>query len=470
MCQMSREKALIKKTAIYAIGNLGSKILAYIMVLIYSYYISTDDMGYYDLILATGEMIRPLVLFQINDGVYRFLVGAKREQKSAVIGTGFRFVLLSTACSELLFILIASQLHFRYSVWIGVHFATTILYLFLQDTVRGLGDSKLYATCGVLNSLVMLIFEVIGLIVLRMGVVSLIISKAIANIVCIIVFLVKHPNCLERVCEKSDTRIRRELLRYSAPLVPNTICWWVVNSSDRYIILYFLGAAYNGIFSMAYKFPTILTTVTGIFFLAWQESAIKEYDSPNRDEFFSGIFKKYYRLLFTLSLCAIPATHIVIQLFVSQQYKSAWIYTGFLFLGASFSALCSFLGMGYQISKQTNRSLMTTVFSAFVNIVVNIALIRFIGLQAASFSTFVAYLFLFVVRVFHTKRYFKLEVCWLEFTMLTIACLGYLLIVIGIKSLIISFILTILALGLTIALNKELIKPILGKIHIIKGA
>ena len=45
---MSREKALIKKTAIYAIGNLGSKILAYIMVLVYSYYISTDDMGYYD--------------------------------------------------------------------------------------------------------------------------------------------------------------------------------------------------------------------------------------------------------------------------------------------------------------------------------------------------------------------------------------------------------------------------------------
>ena len=101
---------------------------------------------------------------------------------------------------------------------------------------------------------------------------------------------------------------------------------------------------------MANKFPTILTTITSIFYLAWQESAIQEYNSPNRDKFYSEVFKKYYILLFTLCLCAIPATRLVIELFVSEAYKNAWEYTGFLYLGAAFSALSSFLGMGYQIS------------------------------------------------------------------------------------------------------------------------
>ena len=62
---MSREKELVKKTGIYAVGNLGAKVLSYVMVLVYSYFILPDEMGYYDLIITTVAMIQPLVIFQM---------------------------------------------------------------------------------------------------------------------------------------------------------------------------------------------------------------------------------------------------------------------------------------------------------------------------------------------------------------------------------------------------------------------
>lgn len=461
---MSREKDLVKKTGIYAIGNLGAKVLSYVMVLVYSYFILPDEMGYYDLIITTVAMIQPLVIFQMNDGVYRFLADKKSKNSLATVGTGTKFLFFTTLFTEVVFLILSFFYKFEYAGWIALYICSVIFYAFFQDAIRGFGSSKLYAFIGVLNSIVMLVYEVIGLMVLGQGVKALLISKVIANYICIIVLFIMQKELRECVKTKFDKSIFRELLRYSAPLVPNTICWWIVNASDRYIILYFLGTTYNGIYSMATKFPTVLTTLTSIFYLAWQEAAIKEYDTPDRDSFFSKIFKKYYVLLFTLGICAIPATKLVIELLVASNYKNAWMYTGFLYLGAIFSALCSFLGLGYQISKQTERSLFTTVFAAVLNIAINIVLIRIIGLQAASFSTFAAYLFLFIVRLKHTERYYKLSVDWKEFIILFFISIVMIFLAWYINNIIVTIAITFASIGLLFYKNRYLINQIIGKI------
>ena len=460
---------LIKKTAVYAVGNFGSKILAYVMVLVYSYYITAEDMGYYDIILTTISMVQPLVLFQINDGVYRYLIDAKKQMQSTIVGTGFRFLCLTTLAAEVLLIGLNFFVELQYPVWIGALLASTMFFVYLQDVIRGLGKSKLYAAMGILNSVVMLGCEVVGLLLLKLGVQALVISKVIANLTCILVMLICEKEAASGLRIKLQWQQLSPLLKYSAPLVPNTISWWIVNSSSRYIILGFLGTSFNGIFSMASKFPTILTTITSIFFLAWQESAIKEYNSPNRDSFFSDVFRKYYTLLFTLCICAIPATRIVIELFVAQEYKISWQYTGFLYLGAALSALCSFLGMGYQISKETGRSFATTVFAAALNIGVNILLVQVIGLYAASFAAFASYLFLFAIRIKHTKRYFTLSVNWLRFALLFVGVLAMMAFVYMAGSVWSSMILSLVAVAILAWQNKELVLPLLLKMKNLGG-
>lgn len=461
---MEKGLSLAKKTCIYALGNIGSKILAYIMVLVYSYYILPAELGYYDIVLTTISMLQPLVLFQINDGVYRYLVDAKSNIRKIIIANGFQFLCLSVLLADILFVIICYFYHVEYSITIILLFMSTMFYTYLQDVVRGLGDSKFYAGIGVVNSVIMLICEAIGLIIFHMGVLALLVSKVLANIICIVLLLFKKSEIQSVFSSKISAPIMKPLLIYSAPLVPNTICWWIVNSSNRYIILSFLGTSFNGLFSMASRFPTVLTTIASIFFLAWQETAIKEYNTPERDIFFSAVFQKYYVLLYTLCICAIPITRIVIELFVAAEYKQAWYYTGFLYMGAAFSALCSFLGMGYQISKETGKSFVTTVYAAIINLLVNIGLVQFIGLHAASIATFLAYFSLFIIRIIDTKKYFTLKVNWAKFNLLFMVVLFMVAVVGFIDSLYMCYVMCFFSIIVLYYYNFELIVSLKNKI------
>jgi len=458
---MDRNKKIIKNSIIFAIGNFGSKILAYIMVLVYTHFIGKDDLGYYDLILTTVSLLHPILLMAFDEGIYRWLISDDYD-KPTVISTCLKATSLTTALSIIVLFLVNLVFHFQYVELIALFLFSSMMYSMFQNVIRGLTKNKLYAVSGLLNSFVLLLFELLFLVVFKLGIEGLLISKVIANVAAIAYIYWKEPNLHGIIKKPFEKKIAKKIFNYSMPLVPNQISWWIVNSSDRYIILAFLGVSFNGIYSISNKFPTVITTITSIVYLALQESIIKEYKSDDRDEFYSTTFQNYYKLLFALVLCAIPATKVIIECTVSQEYVEAWKYIGFLYLSTIFSALSSFLGIGYQISKETKRSVVSTISAAIVNIVINVVFIQFIGLHAATLSTLISYFALFVIRIFHSKKYFNLQINWFFFGALLLTAL----LVIGLSyicDLIVNIAITVLAFAAMVYMNKSMIKSLIKK-------
>ncbi len=410
-----RETKILKNSVIFSIGNLGSKILSYIMVLVYTYFISSSELGYYDVVMTTISLLLPIVLLSFDEGIYRWLIDAKEENKTKIISTCIKTVVLSAVVAIVLFLIICLNFKIDYAIEIIFLFVTALIYQLILNAIRGLSNNKLYAFSGILNSVLLLTFEVVGLVVFKMGIEALIISKIIANVITITFIYTKQPDLHGFLKQPFDKTLAKNIIKYTLPLISNQISWWIVNSSDRYIILFFLGRSFNGIYTISNKFPTVISIIAGILYLSFQEAIIKEYNSDDRDKFYSRIFEKYYLFLFSLVLCGVPSTKIVMLYLVGEGYTMAWKYIGFLFLGAVFCALSSFLGIGYQVAKETKRSASSTILAAIVNVAVNLSLVKFIGLHAATFSTFVSYVFLFVIRMCHSRRYFTLHVNWLKF-------------------------------------------------------
>lgn len=465
----SANKKLLDKTFLYIIGNFGSKILNFIIVPLYSYYIDTNSMGYYDVIITTMSLLQPVIMLQMTDGVYRWLIETSDLSKQKnIISTVLKTLFKCFVIFCVLFLLINNYFHFKYAASILLLIISHVIYAILQQISRGVQKNKLYTFCGILYTAIMLSINCIGLLVFNLGIEILIISQIIANLICSLIIVLKIPIISKSIFVHEAKSIRTDILKYSIPLIPTTICWWLISSSDRYIILRFLGASANGIYSMSNKFPTILSTITNIFYLAWQESAILEYNTPHRNVFFSNIFQKYSKLLFSTACFLIPATKIYIIYFLESSYKTAWYYSGFLYLGVIFNSLSSFLGLGYQISKETSKSLYTTIIASIINVFVNISLVNFIGLQAASLSTFVAYLILFVIRIFHTKSYYSLDINWKEFLLYFIVTF-IICIIMFISNLISTVLITILFFIGFIILNKSLLinvfHSLLNKLH-----
>lgn len=411
----SREKKILQNSLIFTVGNLGSKVFSYVMVLLYTYYISAAELGYYDIVLTTVSLLQPVVMLSFDEGIYRWLIDASESKIKQILSTSLKTVSALTVIAVVIFECFNIKFHFQYAVEIVLLFVSAIIYQVILNAIRGLANNKLYAISGVLNSFLLFIFEAIAIMGFGMGVEALLLSTFAANILTILFIYIKEPKFHGVLKESYDRKLVEDITKYTVPLIPNSISWWIVNSSDRYIILAYLGTALNGIYSVACKFPTVISTISNILYFALQEAIIKEYNSEDRDAFYSSIFEKYYIFLFSLTLCGIPATKIVIMNFVGNEYIVAGQYIGFLFFSTVFSALSSFLGIGYQISRETIKSSYTTIGAAFINIVTNIVLIKFIGLHAATFSTFIAYFVLFIIRMVHCKKYFTLKVEWLKF-------------------------------------------------------
>ena len=241
---------------------------------------------------------------------------------------------------------------------------------------------------------------------MKAGVIGLLLANTIANTLTAL-YIFKKLQLKEYISLKNtDNKLQKEMIKYSIPLVPNSLSWIIINLSDRIIITSFMDSAANGIYSIANKFPYILNTVYGFFYTAWKESAAKILKQENKVEYYNSIYKDMKKILFAAVLCLIAVMPIAFPIFVNSDYNEAYKHIPMLILATYFSNLSSFYGGIFSAYKNTKIMGSTTVAAAIINIIINILLIQYIGLYAAVISTFVSNLIIYWYR----KRALKLLV------------------------------------------------------------
>jgi O-antigen/teichoic acid export membrane protein len=199
-----------------------------------------------------------------------------------------------------------------------------------------------------------------------------------------------------------------EMLKFSIPLIPNSIAWWINNTISRYFILFFLGVTSNGIFAVSNKIPALLTIINSIFYQSWQMSAIEEYKSDDREVFFSKIYVRYSQLLLIVSSLIIMVIKPLLKIIVSPNFFESWKYVPFLLITIIYSSLAGFLGQNYIAAKQTKQIFLTTIYGSVINVILNIVFIPVIGLQGAAMSSMISFLFVWLYRQKDSQKYVKL--------------------------------------------------------------
>ena len=184
----------------------------------------------------------------------------------------------------------------------------------------------------------------------------------------------------------------------------------MINVSDRTIISFMINASANGIYAVSAKFSNILASIYQIFNMSWQESASIHINSEDREEFFSGVLNNTYKIFFSICLLLMVGMPFVFNILIGKDYFDAKQYIPILLLSNVFSAVANVLGGIYIAKKDTKNVAKTTITSSILNIVINVVLIKFIGLYAAALSTLISCVFLYLYRLVDVKRYIILNV------------------------------------------------------------
>ena len=424
MNNKKKSKSLLQGIGIYAIGTFGTKILSFFIVPLYTYYIATSDLGVYDVLISTIHLLTPLVTLQISDAAYRWVIRDDVTDKEKYIRTTIQVLLINcTAAVGLIYVVHVFIYKIPFCAYFSIILLLSRTMQTLQKLLRALKKQMLFAVSGLCYTIVFLTLNVIQLCIFHQGVECLFQSAVVAYLVAVLIIIVLEPRFRINIFRRVDLKLTKEMYKYSIPLVPNYLNWWVINSSDRYIVMFALGSASNGLLAVAHKFPSVLQAVLGLFTNSWQDLSVADTDK-NTGEYYSSVFRKYYRLALTSLLVIVPITKIIIILIMSKSYKDSCDYVAFYYLGTVFQSFASFYGVGYLRNKQTKKAFSTSIYGAIVNALTNILLIKLIGLQAAALSTFFGFFVMWIIRERQNRDELKIKIRWAEFLLFTLGTIA----------------------------------------------
>lgn len=406
----SKTNRLLKNTTIFVIGNVGSKFIQFLLVPLYTYTLSSAEYGTTELVLTTINLLMPVFSVSIADGLLRFGLdpSLKKEQvmKCSLIIVLFGSV-MSVICIpifQISSVISEWMLPFLIILNLRIYKDVFAIHLKIQD------KNRLFAIDGMLYTFVLCLASIIFLVYFKLGVRGYFFAYIVANIVSIVFLIIVGKPFKNFLLEKIDYGLLKSIVIFSLPMIINGISWWIINASDRYMLQWFMSESDVGVYSVAAKIPSFITTFTGVFNQAWIISAVIEYDSEKEKRFYSDTFYKYYMILSISSSFLMLIIKPFMKIYVNSEYFIAWKYTPFLICSAFFSGISAFTAGIYSATKRNTNITITTSLGAITNIILNFFLIPYIGIMGAAMATYFSWMLIAFVRIFDTQRYFSFPI------------------------------------------------------------
>lgn len=410
---MNREKQLAKNTIIVAVGKICTQFVSFFLLPLYTALLSTEEYGIVDLLNTYISLLIPLLFFQIDQAIFRFLIDVREndKEKIKIISSSLITVLIQIIIYCCIYFCFNSFIDNKYKLFLlGNIIASMISGLLLQIS-RGLGDNFSYSIGSLISGAGTVILNVIFIVCFKWGAIGMLTATMIANILCSIFVFIKKQLYRYIKIKSFDKNTIKSLWKYSIPLVPNQLSWWIINASNRTIISYFLSVSANGIFSAANKFSSICVTIFGIFNITWAESASIYINDKDNSKFFSNIVNSTLKIFIALCFGIIAFMPFVFSFLITgDSYADAYYQIPILMLSTIFSIAVSLFGSIYVALKKSKEIAKTSIYAAVINIIINILLIKFIGLYAASIGTLLSYMAMAIYRFFDVQKYVKIKI------------------------------------------------------------
>lgn len=408
---MSKKKDLMKNTIIIFCGKVCTQLISFFLLPLYTGYLATKDYGIVDLITTYVTLLVPIITLELEMSIFRYLVDSRGKDKETkkLMSNNFGVLLIALLIFSILYVIVTSfwKFNFRWLILIDI-IICTFSGNFLQIS-RGMGRTLDYSISCLITGALTIVSNILLIAVFKLGAFGMITSMALANGVGALYLFIRLKLYKLINFKLMDKKLIKEMYQYSIPLVPNGISWWIVNVSDRTIISYVLGTAANGLYAVSNKFPTILSSLLGVFNLSWSESAALHINSPDRDEFFSDISNTVTKLFTSLGVGMIACMPFIFPLLINSKYNGAFNQIPILVLGAVFNVVVCLYSAVYIAKKMTKQVATVSIIGAIINITINVLFIKYIGLYAASISTAISYFVMMVYRHIDLKKYVNIK-------------------------------------------------------------
>lgn len=479
-------KKTTKHTGIYALGNIGTKIIGLILIPLYTNadYLSHSDYGALAILESTALLLTGILSMSMTASLSRWFWDKNyvHKQKS-IFFTSFSFVLLVQIVaialifpfSKPLSLLLFKEIDYVFILKLTV---LTASFRVINGQVLSLlilqSKSVIYAVIQIVSLAVVLGIILCGVVIKKMGLEAIWIANLVGEV---LIFLVLLPHIIKNCRAKFETVIFKEMFVYGFPLMLTAAAGVILATTDRYMLGSKVGLEDTGIYSLGYRVAnTLKIVITTSLVYALNPIRMQKIGTPGNQRFYSKILT-YTTFIFVCGLLVLSFFSLeAIKLFSGA--KIYWEANNIVPI-ISFALMLGFMrsnvNIGLMIEKQT-KIIGTLVFvTSVLNIGLNLLFIPYWNIYGAAVATLAAQLFFFVATFYYAQKCYKIPYEWKKLLILIISAIAFVLIALSVSEF--SLLFRILIKGVLLlaypfllylfnfydAVELDAIKKILGK-------
>ena len=425
---MGKYGRLGKNTLLVFGGNAGAKLIGLLMLPFYTSWLSVEDYGTTDIINVYASLLLGIVTACISDSIFIFPKGQSVEKQKSYFTSGLFFSIIVIILTAFIFQIISAlyasepQNSFIKNIWLiyGI-LVTTFIQQYTQQFSRSIDKIQIYSTSGIILTISTAAFSF--LLIPSKGVFGYVFAIIISNLIAAIYTYILTKSYQFTSFSLIKKEACYEMLKYSIPLIPNGVMWWIVSSINRPMMESYLGMHSIGIFAIAAKFPGILTIVFTIFVTSWQISVLEEFGKKDYSQFFNKIFRLMIVGLIILFFMLSSCRKLIITLFTTPEFYEAYKYIPLLLFSVIFSSISGFVGTTFSATRESKYFFLSSIWGAIVSIISNLVLIPKLGILGAAISVPLSFVAMALSRIYYGWKYVKIQNIKLYLTMFFICIL-----------------------------------------------
>ncbi len=423
-------RRLARHSAIYGIGGLVSRILATVLLPLYTHYLPPGAYGQVEIVTAATAVLAIVLQMGIASAFFRFYFDAKEAaQKLTVVRTSFWFTMAMSTVGLVLGVAFAGAI----SHWIGLGHQPWLVragavglwaqtnYQQLTALFRVEERSTAYAIASVANVLVTVAAMVVFVAVFHWGAVGLVVGNFTGTLV---VYLGLLAYRTEQLGLEFDRSLFRRMQHFGMPLVPSALALWMINFIDREFVSWYKGNAEVGVYSAAVKIASVITFVLIAFRTAWPAFAYSIDDDQEARRTYSFVLTYLLAVASWAALALGALAPWWTELLTDPRYQRAEKGIALLAFAGAVYAGYTVLAIGSGRARRTQLNWVVSGAGAAVNVGLNFWLVPRYGMVGAAVSTVAAYLVLFGGMTIYAQHVYPVAYQWRRVATVVLAAVG----------------------------------------------
>ena len=284
-------------TVIYSLGNLSSKVIGFILLPLYTDYLSVSEYGILAILEATAQILIGIFGFNLTTSMMRWCASEKslKSQKEIISSSFFTIVIIATIFSlvtipnsGLISNLIFSSN--KYELYVSILLLSISFGIISNaplEVIRFREKATFYIFLTITKFILIVLLNIYFIVYENMGVEGVILSQLIGYIY---ILIIAAPFLFKNIIFSFKISIILEMIKFGLPLVFSTSALLALSLGDRYIIRFFIDDATVGIYSLGHKVASVINVlILQSFQMSFLPIAYKKIDDENAPRYFSKI-------------------------------------------------------------------------------------------------------------------------------------------------------------------------------------